>query len=110
MDKISSVRIISTEGKKVKSLWSSITDAIGRADYTELITVKTGEESVNMYGLKLANGNMREFALVVKEEDEAMLVTITGDMDMTSIDMGDIMKDVMKLREVYEGECPKEKL
>jgi hypothetical protein len=106
MDKISSVRIISTEGKKIKSMWKSVSDAVTRADYTELLTVKTGDESVNMYGLKLDNGNMREFALTVKGDDEAILVTLTGDMDMSDIVFGDVIKDMMKLKEQYKGQCP----
>jgi hypothetical protein len=105
MDKISSVRIISTEGKKVNSMWKSVSDAVTRADYTELLTVKSDDASVNMYGLKLDNGNMREFALTVKGEEEAMLITLTGDMDMSGVDFGEVMGDMMKLKGQYKGEC-----
>jgi hypothetical protein len=110
MGKISAIRIINAEGKKIKSLWKSVADALSRADYTEFLNVKAGEESVSLYGLKLDNGSMREFALTVKEEEEAMLLTISGDMDMSDISLGDIMKDMKKLKGSHGAECPKKGL
>ena len=110
MNKISAVRILSTDaegGGSSKKLGKSISGALGGAKYTELITVKTDGESVNMYGLKLDNGSMREFVLAVVEQDEVTLVSVTGEMDMSDILMGDIMEDMMKLRGKYNGkECP----
>jgi len=111
IDQISSIRILSTEGKdggSMKSLWKRITKAVSDADYTRLMEVSGDKMSVNFYGLKNANGNMKEFALTLKQDDQVMLVTLTGDIDMSSIFSKDVMQDLKKIGMEHKGECKKE--
>jgi hypothetical protein len=113
MNKVTAFRMLSTdaeEGGSRKKLEKSISDAVSRADYTELMTVMTDDESIHMYGLKLDEGSMREFVLTIMEKDEVTLITLTGDMDMSDIIKEDLMGEVMKVGEKYKGkkECPKE--
>lgn len=111
MEEITSIRIINTLSRDkgaVKALWKSISGAVERADYILMASVNSDGETINLYGLKHPNGHMHEFALSMKEQDEAMLITITGDIDMKSLFSGDIMKDMKKIGENFKGECPRE--
>jgi hypothetical protein len=112
MDQISSIRILSAngeEGGSMKSLWKSVSKAASKADYFKLLEVSSDDESITLYGLKSFNGNMKEFALTLKEPEKVMLVTVTGEMDMSTFFSKDMMKDLKKLGENFHGkECMKE--
>lgn len=108
LKKISAFRVISTdneEGGSVEKLEKKISRAVSKADYKELVKVNAEDESIKMYGLKPDRGSMREFALVIKEEQELTLITLTGDVDMSDIFEGDIMDQLIKLHEKHKGKC-----
>lgn len=113
MNKISSVRIInSKEGKNSsrKSMRKEISDAVEKADYIDLMTVKSDNESIRLFALKVDSRSIREFALFIDGDEEVMLITVTGDIDMSLIDLGEVMGDMKKLGKEYKGEkeCTKE--
>lgn len=113
MNQIDRIRIISTEeGRKsaVKALKKNIAAAASDADYIKMMEVSSDDESISFYGLKNnSTGNMKEFALAITEEDEATLITVTGDIDMSSFFSEELMESMKGMgMNFHGGKCSKE--
>jgi len=113
MDQISTVRTVSNADAKtsaVKGLKKKINSAVASSEYIKLMEVSTDDESIAIYGLKNAStGNMKEFALAILENDEATLVTVNGDMDLSTMFSDDFMESMKSLGKNFpKGQCGKE--
>jgi hypothetical protein len=112
MDQIKTVRILSTDEEKksaAKALKKSITKAAAEADYIKLMEVNSDDESIAFYGLKnTSTGNMKEFALTIQQDDEATLITVTGDMDMSTMFSKELMETMKGMGKNFHGGCQKE--
>jgi hypothetical protein len=109
IDQISTVRIVSTDdGKRsaVKGLKKKIGSAVALDGYIKLMEVNSDDESIAFYGLKNSStGNMKEFALAIVEEDEATLITINGDMDLSAMFSREMMESLQGLGKNFHGGC-----
>jgi hypothetical protein len=109
MDQIKTVRILSTDEDKksaAKAMKKSITKALAEADYIKLMEVNSEDEFIAFYGLKnTSTGNMKEFALTIQEDDEATLITVTGDMDMSTMFSKELMESMKGMGENFHGGC-----
>ena len=110
IDEVNSIRILSTDKGRhpQKSLWKSISKSISEADYTQVLDVNSNKESIRIYYLKGMDGNMKEFALTMNKPSKVMLITVTGDMDMSTLFSKDLMQELKTLGENFKGKvCDK---
>lgn len=85
---VRSIRFLSLkEDGKVsrEKYWSRLLAAVAEEDYTEFVTMKGERASMMMYFLKGDGGNIREFAMLYREDERVVMVTATGDMNMSKV-------------------------
>lgn len=87
-DKLSAVKVLSIENAEVLAgadFYNEVMSDLNTSDYVEVITVKDGNEDVNMW-MKTEGQQIREFLLVVSSPDEGVVVYISGDFNMHDIE------------------------
>jgi hypothetical protein len=89
MKDIESIRIVKykaeTGESKLDKAWKKMEKAAADDSYTEVINVKADDIAVNFYMIKGAEGTTREVALLEKDKDGIMMITMTGNMDFSSV-------------------------
>lgn len=87
-DKLSAVKVLSIENAEVLAgadFYNEVMSDLNTSDYVEVITVKDGNEDVNMW-MKTEGQQIREFLLVVSSPEEGVVVYISGDFNMNDIE------------------------
>lgn len=112
MQNIQSIRILkyqaNTENAEQEKLWKKMQKAAGDGDYKEVITVNAENTRVNIYMMKEPDGKTREIALMAKDEKGVTMVTVTGNMDFSSIFSAENMQSLREMAEYYmhnKGGC-----
>jgi hypothetical protein len=108
---IESVRVLEYDGSgKISQdkLWKKMTSAAIDGSYTEVMSMKGDGEQAALFMMKKPDGAYSEIALMAKEEDEIILVTVTGNIDFGKIFSPETMKSLRELGDYYmqgKGEC-----
>lgn len=88
LNKLSSVKIVSIENEEIlagMNFYDEVTADLNLDDFMEVITVKDGDEDVNIR-MKMEGEKILEFFLVVSSPDEGVVIHIDGDFSMSDIE------------------------
>jgi hypothetical protein len=108
---IESVRVLEYDGSGKISrdkLWKKLTSASQEGNYTEVMSMKGDEQEAALYMMKRSDGIYSEIALIAKEKDEIVMVTITGNIDFGKMFSPETMKSLRELGDYYmkgKGGC-----
>ena len=112
MQDIESVRILKYKNGEGKmdpdKLWKKMSKSAGDEQYTEIVTVNSDNTQVHMYMIKGPAGNTRELAMLEKDKDGIMMLTVTGNMDFSAMFSPESMQSLREMGEYYmhnKGEC-----
>jgi hypothetical protein len=105
LESIESIRILKVKADSTRvspeKVWKSMQKAATEDQYKEVITVSADKTHVRMFILEGTEGHTREVALIVKEEDEIIMMTMTGDMDFSAMFSHENMKQLREIGEYY---------
>jgi len=112
MQSIENIRIVKYKPKpgnsRLDKNWKKIEKAASDDRYTEIMSVYSDDVMVFLYMMKGDKGTTRELALLEKDNDGFMLVTMTGNMDFSAIFNHDNMKSMREMGEYFikqKGGC-----
>ena len=116
MQNIESIRILKFKSEKTTAdqdkLWKKMQKTAADEQYTEVVTVNADKVRVNMFMMKGPDGkNTREIAMLERDENGIMLVTVTGNMDFSKMFSPENIKSLSEMGEYYlqnKGGCHKE--
>lgn len=101
---IESVRVMEYDGSgkiSMEKLWKKMTSASREANYTEVMSMKGDGEEAALFMMKRSDGIYSEIALIVKEEDEIVMVTVTGNIDFGKMFSPETMQSLRELGDYY---------
>jgi hypothetical protein len=102
---IKSIRILKYKENEDKNeqekLWKKIQKAAGDDQYIEVVNVNAENTRANMYIMKGPSGKTMEVDLVVKEAKGITIVTVSGDIDFSTIFNTENMKGLREMAEYY---------
>jgi len=81
---ISSIKILTQEGKGSESFGKELLNMLPRSEYKEMMVVKDDEEEVQFLARE-SGGKITEFLLIVSGGGDDALIAIQGDIDLESI-------------------------
>lgn len=85
---IDMIRIITTDSTATESdkadFIAKAQDALDDDRYTELAVVKSDGDDVGLYTYPMEDGKIREMVVLVGGDDNAMMVCLTGRLDMST--------------------------
>jgi len=112
MQHIESIRILKYKTDKGKAdqdkLWKKMQKTAGDEQYTEVVTVNAEKARVNIYIIKGQAGNTREIAMLERDENGIMMVTVTGNMDFSAMFSRENLQSLREVGEYYmhnKGDC-----
>ena len=112
MQNIESIRILKykagTGNADQDKLWKKIQKTAGDSQYIEVVTVNAENTQVNIYMIKGTAGNTREVALLERDENGIMVLTVTGNMDFSAMFSPENMQSLREMGEYYmqnKGDC-----
>lgn len=112
MQSIESIRIVKYKPDHGKSRldknWKKIEKAASDDRYKEVMSIYSDDVMVFLYMMKGDAGTTRELALLEKDSDGFMLLTMTGNMDFSSIFNHDNMQSLREMGEYFikqKGGC-----
>ena len=115
MQDIESIRILKFKSEKTTAdqdkLWKKMQKTAADEQYTEVVTVNADKLRVNMFMMKGPDGNTREIAMLERDDNGIMMVTVTGNMDFSKMFSPESMKSLHEMGEYYlqnKGECKPE--
>ncbi len=73
------------EGKEGIDFYEEINRNLSLKDYTELMTVKDSDSDIKFLIKKSGKNKISELLMIVKGEDEVLIMSMTGDIDMNTI-------------------------
>jgi hypothetical protein len=73
------------ESGEISDFVKEVKDMIPSSEYSELMSVDSDDSMVKFLVKKNKNGNVSELLMLVYEEDEAVIMSMTGDIDMKTI-------------------------
>jgi hypothetical protein len=113
MKSIESIRIVNCNGDEANSkqekAWKKMEKAASDERYVNIMNVKSDDDEVYLYRMAGESGKTRELALLVKYDNGVMLLTMTGDMDMSAIFSKDNMEAFLEMGKCFKdkkAECP----
>ncbi len=87
------------EGQKNKEFMEDIRSLSKIKGYEEMMSVNDGDEVVKFLAKKGANGKIMEMLMIVLENDEAVVMSMTGDLDMKTFNE---ISNSLNLNEIEE--------
>jgi len=105
MKSIDKVRILKYKSEPENSgqekIWKKMQKAAADDLYTEIVSVNAENTRVNMYIIKGTDGTTREVAMLEKDENGIMMVTVTGNMDFSAMFSPENMKNFREMGEYF---------
>jgi len=115
MQNIESIRILKFKSDKANAdqdkLWKKMQKTAAAEQYTEVVTVNADKVRVNMFMMKGPDGITREIAMLERDENGIMMVTVTGTMDFSKMFSPESMQSLREMGEYYlqnKGGCKPE--
>lgn len=112
MQNIESIRILKYKAEagnaNQEKLWKKMQKASGDDLYTEVVTVNAEKVRVNIFMIKGPAGNTREIAMLERDENGIMMLTVTGNMDFSAMFSPENMQSLREMGEYYmqnKGDC-----
>ncbi len=108
---ITSIRILEYKGEgKVRpaKIWKKMSTAAGSGNYTEIVNFSGDDEQALVYISRESAGIYSEIALMAREENDLVLITVTGNIDLEKIFSPETMKSLRELGKHHmkgKGEC-----
>jgi hypothetical protein len=89
MQNITSIRILKYKSDKgstdQEKLWRKMQKTAGDKLYTEVMTIFADKVQVYIYYIKGPEGKTRELAMLERDNNGIMMLTVTGDMDFSGM-------------------------
>lgn len=88
MEQLNGLKMLVYETPDTKTLdnfYKEIKKALPFEDYAELMSIKDSESDVKFLVKKKSNDRISEMLMIVKSEDEVLVMSMLGDLDMNSI-------------------------
>ena len=82
LDQVGSIKIIKSE--KIE-FYDKVMKIIKKNDYEQVIDIRDSGEEIGFYMLKDKKGNLNEYLLAVKEEEEIIVILVLGDIDFNKV-------------------------
>jgi hypothetical protein len=105
MQSIESIRILKVKADSTRvsqeKVWKNMQKAATEEQYKEVVTVSAEKAQVRLFILEGTEGHTREVALIVKEDDEIVMMTMTGNMDFSAMFSHENMKQLREIGEYY---------
>ena len=73
------------EGKDGIDFYKEINRNLSLKDYTELMTVVDSDSDIKFLIKKVGENRISELLMIVKSDDEVLIMSMTGDIDMNTI-------------------------
>jgi len=115
LQNVESVRIVKYKAESgisdMDKYWRKIRKTAGDEQYTEVVTVNSNDVQVYMYMLKGPAGTTREIALLEKDKNGVLMLTVTGNMDFSSMFSPENMQSLREMGDYYmknKGDCKPE--
>jgi hypothetical protein len=115
MQNIESIRILKYKADAGKidldKLWKKMQKTAGDDQYIEVVTVNAEKIRANIYMIKGPENNTKEVAMLERDENGIMLLTVTGKMDFSAMFSPENRKALHEMGEYYlqnKGDCKPE--
>jgi len=82
LDQVGSIKIIKSE--KIE-FYDKVMKIIKKNDYEQVIDIRDSGEEIGFYMLKDKKGNLNEYLLAVKDENEIIVILVLGDIDFNKV-------------------------
>jgi hypothetical protein len=82
IDQVESIKII--KSKNIE-FYDKVMKVIKKNDYEQVIDIRESGEEIGFYMLKDETGNINEYLLAVKEEDEVIVISVLGDVNFNKV-------------------------
>ncbi len=82
LDNVESVKIIKTKNVE---FYDKVMKIVKKNDYEQVIDIRESGEEIGFYMLKDETGNINEYLLAVKEEDEVIVISVLGDVNFDKV-------------------------
>lgn len=116
MKDIEKIRISRYENDKgngsQEKLWKKMQKAAGNELYTEVVTVNADKVQARILMLKGEPGITREIALMEKDDEGMLLMTMTGNMNFSQMFSPENMESLREMGDYFmqmKGSCPHNK-
>lgn len=100
VSQVESIRILEYKGEgKIsrEKLWKKFLKASDHGSYTQVIQVNADNAEASVYMTKEHGGKIGEIALIAKEQDKILMVSVTGDLDFRKMFDPETMKSLREL-------------
>jgi len=105
LNSIESIRIMKIQSDSTKvspeKIWKNMQKAASEDAYREILTISADKVQMRMLMLRGEEGRTREVALIAREGDGVFMMTMTGNMDFSSIFSPENMKNFREIGEYY---------
>lgn len=105
LNSIESIRIMKVQSDSTKispdKIWKNMQKAASEEAYREILTVSADKVQMRMLMLRGEEGRTREVALIAWEGDGVFMMTMTGNMDFSSMFSPENMKNFREIGEYY---------
>jgi hypothetical protein len=115
MASIDKIRILKYKSETDKAarekIWKKMQKAADDDLYTEVVSVNAEKVRVNMYMIKGTEGTTREVAMLEKDENGIMMITVTGNMDFSAMFSPENMQNLREMGKYFmqnKGTCTSE--
>lgn len=88
IDQLSGLKMLvfeNSEMKKIESFYDELKKSIPMDGYSELMSVNDNESDVKFLAKKSGKNRVIELLMLVKSDDEVVVMSMTGNMDMNTI-------------------------
>jgi len=105
LNSIESIRIMKIQSDSTKvspeKIWKNMQKAASEDAYREILTISADKVQMRMLMLRGEEGRTREVALIAREGDGVFMMTMTGNMDFSSMFSPENMKNFREIGEYY---------
>ncbi|MCK4407586.1 MAG: DUF4252 domain-containing protein [Bacteroidales bacterium] len=82
LDQVGSIKIIKSENIE---FYNKVMKVVKKNDYEQVIDIRESGEEIGFYMLIDKKGNLNEYLLAVKDENEIIVILVLGDIDFNKV-------------------------
>jgi hypothetical protein len=94
-----------------EKIWKKIQKSASDEQYIEVMTINADDVQARLLMIRGTSGNTREVALVERDKNGIMLITVTGNMNFSEMFSAENMQNIRKMAEHFiheKGGCSNE--